>query len=55
MASLDAGAIDEDLDLVAVGQDLGGEACYVWLRREVCRVNGRLAAELLDRRLGGLG
>lgn len=48
MPALDAGAIDEDADLVAVGEDLGGEGRDLLLDSHVGRVNPGFAAELLN-------
>lgn len=53
--SLDAGAVDEDADLVAVGEDLGDKPADRHRRGEVGRVDEGLAAELLDGFLCGGG
>lgn len=50
--ALDAGAVDEDAHLVAVGQDLGGEGGDLLGGRDVGRVDPGLAAELLNSLLG---
>lgn len=54
MPALDAGAIDEDADLVPVGEDAGDEACDVGGRGEVGSVDVRVAVEGFDGSLGGL-
>lgn len=47
VAPLDAGGVDEDVDGVLVGEDLGDERCDGGLGGEVCGVDGALATELL--------
>ena len=53
VAALDAGAGDEDADLVAVGEDLGHEGGHLLWGGELCRVDPRPPAQLLDGFLGG--
>jgi hypothetical protein len=48
VAALDAGAVDEDADLVAVGEDLGDQGGDAGGGAEVGGVDFRLAAELAD-------
>lgn len=52
--ALDARAVDEDPDLVPVGQDLWRQGADLLLRGHVGDVDPGLAAELLDLLLGGL-
>jgi hypothetical protein len=52
MPSLDSGTVHEDIDLVAVFQDLWGEGLDVGLGREVCSVNDCFAAESFYELLG---
>ena len=57
VTALDACAVDEDADLVVIGQDLGGQGGDLVLGGEVGRVDPYFAAELLDGvfRLGVFG
>lgn len=48
MPALDARRVDQDAHLVAVGEDPARQALDVLMHREVRRVNGGLAPELLD-------
>jgi hypothetical protein len=52
MSDLDARAVDEDPDLVAVGEDLGNELRDGLLRAEVRCVDGGFAAQGFDSLLG---
>jgi hypothetical protein len=51
--ALDARAGDEDTDLVAIGEDLGGQRGDLLGGGELGRVDPGLAAKLLDGVLGG--
>jgi len=48
MPSLYAAAVEEDVDVVAVGEDFGYEGLYGGLGGEVCGVDLRFAAEFLN-------
>lgn len=48
MPALDARRVDQDAHLVAVGEDPARQALDVLMHRQVGRVDGGLAAELLD-------
>lgn len=48
MAALDTGAVDEDVDFVAVGEDAGDEGGDGGGRGEVCGADGGFAVEGLD-------
>lgn len=52
VTTLDAGAVDEDADLVLVGEDLGRESSNGFGDSHVCRVDPGFAAELFDGLLG---
>lgn len=52
VSSLDAGAVDENANLVAIGEDLGNESADGRGRGEVGGVDRGLAAELLNGLLG---
>lgn len=54
MAPLDAGAVDEDADLVAVGEDTGHEGGHVSGGGEVGGVEVCFAVEGFDGCFGGL-
>lgn len=54
VAALDAGAVDEDADLVAVGEDAGDEGGDVGGGGEVGGVEVGFAAEGFDGGFGGL-
>lgn len=54
VAALDAGAVDEDAELVAVGEDAGDEGGDVAGRGEVGGVEVGLAVEGFDGGFGGL-
>lgn len=54
VAALDAGAVDQEADLVAVGEDAGDEGRDGGSRGEVGGVDGCFAAEGLDSLEGGL-
>lgn len=54
VAALDAGAVDEDADLVAVGEDTGDEGGDVGGGGEVGGVEVGFAAEGFDGGFGGL-
>lgn len=49
---LDAAAVEQDVDSVAVGENFGGEAYYALVGGEVCGVDCGFAAEGLDRLFG---
>ena len=53
MPALDAGAVDEDAHLVAVGEDLGHQPGDILGRAEIGRVDGGAAAEGADGIAGG--
>ena len=49
VSPLDAGAVDENADFVAVGEDLGNEPANVFGRAQVGCVDGGFATESVDR------
>lgn len=50
MPALDAAAVEEDVDLVAVGEDSGEQRIYGGLGGQVCGVDRCAAAESFDER-----